>query len=72
MCGADWQPDVGGDDHGEGRGQFDGEAAVGEMGGRQGITRGLPEPPGGLGCTAPELGHRGSITRHLLRGRAQP
>ena len=72
VCGADWQPDVGGDDHGEGRGQFDGEATIGEMGGRQGTARGSPEPPGGLVRTAPEPGHRSSITQLSLRGRAQP
>lgn len=42
MRGADWQPDVGGDDHGEGRGQLDGEAAVG---GRQEAVRAPPGAP---------------------------
>lgn len=40
--GADWQPDVGGDDYGEGRGQLDGEAAVG---GRREAVRAPPGAP---------------------------
>ena len=44
----------------------------GKTGGREGTARGSPGPPGGLGRTAPEPGHRGSVTRHSLRGRTQP
>lgn len=72
VCGADWQPDVGGDDHGEGRGQFDGEAAGRRDGGEvlpHGLDHSSPPHPEARTNSNPSIKQQPDGSRGFLQDR---